>query len=274
MSKNKKLILCILSAVALLMVGCVGFMFFQFHNDKKLVQQMADDKVSEEQAIDSIYHHFTSPDLKMVTAEGFVHTIEYESRECMIGEKNIMKDMNVKKLVFDKKGMIVDVKAQYRNEKVFTASFERNEQGQIASITVRTSYTTSDGESYKGLTIRRYTYDSAGYMTSTVVEDRSQEAWQGDFENYTGAYSNFVPGKGYTSHMYKWADDTWNCRDDIRFTKYENDKMGNWVKRMGKIESNLINEFGRELTTEEDVVQKRKITYYPKEEIDFSSYLR
>lgn len=203
MTKSQKIILCVVSGIAGLLLGGAIYYHNKVQARKQVFEQEAIKQKKEnyvmEQKIDSVYKNFTSVDLKMADAKGFVHTIEYEYS---VMYKSMNCDSLLKiSLTFDKNGNIIDIKTTFRGAESYTATYERNINGQIESIGVRTSAGLPGGY-YKGYLVRKLTYDSAGHICRIVFEDQSEF---NSFETVSKDlnFSDYQENNGFTAHESK-----------------------------------------------------------------------
>lgn len=274
----KKIIICILAFVIMLLIGGIAFYYTEVQKQRKEQLQKEAEKKALEQKNDSIYKCFETPDLKMAEVKGFVHTLDYiESVEFDYGSCRSLLSIS---LVFDKKGNIVDIKSQSGayyfdagddDRGLLTASFERNHKGQIDKISVRSSYTNGGGDSYPIHLIRKIKYSSDGHISKITSE--GGYAHPGVIVDETIRISDYVEGKGTTKIMVDWYNGyvDGNEKETGLITDVQCDEKGNWVSRRGKYRVDGQDLEGNSTTTNGKIKQSRVITYYNKDEIDFSS---
>ena len=266
MTKSQKIILCVVSAIAGLLFGSAIYYYNKVQARKQVFEQEAIEQKKEnnvmEQKIDSIYKNFTSVDLKMADAKGFVHTIEYGMYESTL--LHIL-------LTFDKNGNIIDIKTTFRGAETYTATYDRNSNGQIVSIGVRTSVAYPEGY-YKGYLVRKLTYDNAGHVCRIVFDDQSE---YGGFDTVSKdlKFSDYQENNGF---MARESKDIYELEEDIskgKFNDVQHDSIGNWIARKGS--TTVRNTYMDEAPTfsTHKIRDSRKITYYNKDEIDFTSFL-
>ena len=270
MTKSQKIILCIVSAIAGLLFGSAIYYYNKVQARKQVFEQEAIEQKKEnnvmEQKIDSIYKNFTSVDLKMADAKGFVHTIEYEYS----GMYESMKCDSLLHilLTFDKNGNIIDIKTTFRGAETYTATYDRNSNGQIVSIGVRTSVVSPEGY-YKGYLVRKLTYDSAGHICRIVFDDQSElEGF--DTVSKDLKFSDYQENNGFMAHESK---DIYAIEEAIskgKFNDVQHDSIGNWIARKGSMTIRIT--YLDDSNTHK-IRDSRKITYYNKDEIDFTSFL-
>ena len=229
MTKSQKIILCVVSAIAGLLFGSAIYYYYKVQARKQVFEQEAIEQKKEnnvmEQKIDSIYKNFTSVDLKMADAKGFVHTIEYEYSG--VHESTLLHIL----LTFDKNGNIIDIKTTFRDAETYTATYERNSNGQIESIGVRTS-AGSPGSYYKGYLVRKLTYDNAGHVCRIVFDDQSEYSGF-DTVSKDLKFSDYQVNNGFMAHESK---DIYELEKDIskgKFNDVQHDSIGNWIARKG-----------------------------------------
>lgn len=270
MTKSQKIILCVVSAIAGLLFGSAIYYYYKVQARKQVFEQEAIEQKKEdnvmEQKIDSIYKNFTSVDLKMADAKGFVHTIEYEMYESMTCDSLL----NIS-LTFDKNGNIIDIKTTFRGAETYTATYDRNSNGQIVSIGVRTSVAYPEGY-YKGYLVRKLTYDNAGHVCRIVFDDQSEYSGF-DTVSKDLKFSDYQVNNGFMAHESK---DIYELEKDIskgKFNDVQHDSIGNWIARKGS--TTVRNTYMDEAPTfsTHKIRDSRKITYYNKDEIDFTSFL-
>lgn len=280
MSKNQKMIVCILAGILLITAGVLLFYFKAITQQKKAFAENLIEQEKVSLLTDSLYYHFESTDLKMVDVKGYVHTLEFKEIADFNGLNRSILNLS---LVFDKKGNVVDVKALYKqSDNLYTATFERNDNGQIESIAVRTSYITGGGDSYKGHLIYHLKYDDLGHVSGISLEDLSEGGRGGEMRDSEIAFSDYVQSKGYMKRTMDYDDGITVNHESIHLADVENDSHGNWISRRGKLTNRMTySEYyldeGEENTeqVEQTVMnEERTITYYKKEEIDFSPYLK
>ena len=125
----KKIIICILAFVIMLLIGGIAFYYTEVQKQRKEQLQKEAEKKALEQKNDSIYNCFETPDLKMAEVKGFVHTLDYiESVEFEYGSCRSLLSIS---LVFDKKGNIHRVHLKDFN--VYT-NIDEDEEDEIQSI--------------------------------------------------------------------------------------------------------------------------------------------
>ncbi len=280
MSKKQKIIVCTLAGILLIAAGILLFYFKSIVQQKKAFAENLIEQEKVSLLTDSLYYHFESTDLKMVDVKGYVHTLEFKEIADFNGLKRSILNLS---LIFDKKGNIVDVKALYKQSNdLYTATFERNDNGQIESIAVRTSYITGGGDSYKGYLIYHLQYDDLGRVSGISIEDLSEGGRGGEMGDSEIKFSDYVQGKGYTKRTMDYDNGITINHESIHFVDVENDACGNWVSRSGNLTNRMsYSEFyldeGEENTEQVEqttMTEERTITYYKKEEIDFSPYLK
>ena len=95
MNKNQKISICILATIAVFLFGGVMFYYQKVQDQKKKLAERTAMKQQIEQEtkqkIDSIYRNFTSEDLKMVDAKGFVHKLALISLSSFFSYANYQK---------------------------------------------------------------------------------------------------------------------------------------------------------------------------------------
>lgn len=278
MNKNQKMVVCILASI--IVIICCGLLYFY----QAIIQQKKTNLIEEErvsQLTDSIYNNFESTDLKMVDLKGFVHSLEFREIAKFNGYDRSTLNLS---MIFDKKGNIVDIKACYKNaENLYTATFERNENGQIKNITVRTSYTTGGGDSYKGQLIYHLQYNGKGHVSGISIEDLSEGGRGGEMSDAEIKFHDYTKGKGFMKRTMGYDDGIAIHQETILYDDVKNDMYGNWISRRGNLTNKkncfddyLTDEYESPKQMEESAIMQetRTITYYKKEEIDFSPYLK
>lgn len=282
LNKNQKKVICIMASILLI---CAGGLLYYFHCTVQQVKAFVE-KTNEEENVaqftDSLYSNFTSTDLKMVDLKGYVHTLEFKEIAKFDGYDRSILNLS---LIFDKKGNIVDIQASYKqsNDNLYTAEFERNKDGQIESISVRTSYTTCGGDSYKGFQIYHLRYDDMGHVSGISIEDQSEGGRGGEMSDVEIAFSDYNKGKGYQKRIMDYDDGIASNHESILLSDIKCDTNGNWISRSGKLTQKRMIYSDGFLDDEEEnserieyavMKEERTITYYKKEEIDFSSYVK
>ena len=270
--------------MASILLVCAGGLLYYFHctvQQKKAFIEKTNEEEKVAQFTDSLYSNFTSTDLKMVDLKGYVHTLEFNEIAKFDGYDRTILNLS---LIFDKKGNIVDIKALYkqRTDNLYTAEFERNKDGQIESISVRTSYTTGGGDSYKGSQIYHLSYDDMGHVSGISIEDLSEGGRGGEMRDAEIRFSDYIESKGYMKRSLDYDDGIYVHHESYGLNDVEKDMAGNWISRSGNLtdkrryteEYLMEGEDNPEQKEQALVKEERKITYYKKEEIDFSSYVK
>lgn len=96
------------------------------------------------------------------------------------------------------------------------------------------------------------------------------------------AFSDYAQSKGYTKRTMDYDDGITVNHESIHLVDVENDSHGNWISRRGKLTNRMTyseyyldeGEENTERVEQAIMNEERSITYYKKEEIDFSPYLK
>ena len=285
-NKERNVKFIIIGAIAAVLIfGGVGLYYKSISDEEKAAdataelaaQQQADEDARMALICDSIYSNFTSTDLNMLDAKGFIHTLEYKVIDNNCDQSPINEDFL---FTFDRQGNIVDIKTKFcvpwvaddseKPNELVDVSFDRNGNGQINQIRYGITYVCGDYCDY-GIE-RNFKYDSKGRVNKISDDAVLSVANQAQIDYRTYEFSRFIEGEGYTKCKTEFNIRFKPGEGDFTVNKVEKDMLGNWISNTGSFDSQIDSFEGIEYN-KSNISIVRTISYYAKDEIDFTPFL-
>ena len=273
-STKMKAIAWFLIAVTMVAIASTVYIFFLFEEEKKMAgiesEMLAKKEKRMQQFADSLYRNFTSNDLKMMDAKGFVKSIDFV-------EKSSTDTLFHVYMVFNKEGEIVDIKshADFDSKKMHVMNIVRTQEGRIENINFRTSKLTTDsyGTHYcESLPRYSFEYDNYSGHICKIKTDDKYDIY--GLSETSIEYCFYDKGKGYTSRkMSYWYTMDCSSTHNATFNQHEIDSVGNWIYKSGT--DKVVDECDSGVNkSTHKIEQIRAITYYAKDQIKFSSFIK